>query len=216
MKDQDDKPPLGLDRLYSEREPPGALEARVAGDFMHALAERYPAGAAPSDSPEPRRGAMRQRLGRAGAWQLQIAAGIVVFLAGFGVARLLPGAEPVAPAGGPDPVTVENTDYRRFMLLLWERPGFASGVAPGQLVAEYADWARATAGSGVPVSGHELGADRALIRPGEPVPSAAPGEGDRLSGYFVVEVPDVAAARRLAAGHPHLGYGGWIEIAEVL
>lgn len=83
-----------------------------------------------------------------------------------------------------------------------------------RLAAEYGEWARGVARRGIPIDGHELAPERRVVRNRT---AANAGEAAaRVGGYFIVQADDVSAARRLAETHPHIGYGGWIEVAEVL
>lgn len=225
MSDRNDERVPALEDLYADRGPPRRLEERVAAVYERA---------------NPRGGGTGSRIRSGGvavpsyrftSWPYRVAAGVVLFLAGFGSAWMLAEATRDALRDGPAAVAVSPaesaTESRRFMLLLWERPNFAPGVAPARLATEYAEWARGVAGEGLSISGNELGTERVIAAHGAaaqpdgsasqahvlPAPTGVPA---RLGGFFIVEVPDLAAARRLAEGHPHLAYGGWIEIAEVL
>ncbi len=185
--DEDRAPDLS--GLYSDREPPAYLEERVTADYMRTM-----------------RASGR---GRARWWR--IAAGVALFGTGFGTARALPSrGAPVevgsATAGAPP-------GSRSFMLLLFERPDFGADLPPDSLATEYAAWARSVAASGVPISGNELALQRAVLPPTDGVPSEA--AAFRVGGYFVVQAPDEGAARRIAESHPHMGHGGWIEVAEL-
>ncbi len=44
----------------------------------------------------------------------------------------------------------------------------------------------------------------------------APAGSNALSGYSVVEAPDLAAATALAEGCPGLSHGGSVEVGEVI
>ncbi len=37
-----------------------------------------------------------------------------------------------------------------------------------------------------------------------------------VNGFSIVEAPDMAAAKALCNGHPHIKYGGGIELAEYI
>lgn len=189
MDDQHDG--LDLEGLYADREPSAALEERVAADYVRAIRK-------------PVHGRVR--------WWQRIAAGIVLFGAGFGSARALPFGPPDTDATSAVAGTVPARG-RSFMLLLFERPDFGAELPPDSLATEYAAWARSVAATGVRISGNELAPERAVLPPADGVPAEA--EAFRMSGYFVVEAADEAAARRIAESHPHMGHGGWIEVAEL-
>lgn len=179
-----------LERLYSGRKPSVELEERVVEDF------RRSTGSGPR-----RRG---PRFGPRGA-TLQAAAAVVVFMTGWAAGASVSdgaGTAPVGPAdAGPG-----------VMLLLWEGGGFdASGDAEAT-AAEYAAWARSVAGTGVAISGEELGAGRTIV--GDP--GAVPGGSARLGGYFLLGTGSLEEARRLVQDHPHLARGGAIEIATIV
>jgi hypothetical protein len=189
MDDQKDS--VDLEGLYVDREPPRALEERVTADYLRTI-----------------RGSLPRRAG----WLRQVASGVVLFGAGFGSARALP-SRPTDVDTRPSATTETPARGRSFMLLLFERPDFGAELPPGTLATQYAAWARSVAATGVQISGHELALERAVLAPAEGVPGEA--AAFRLGGYFVVEAADEAAARRIAESHPHMGHGGWIEVAEL-
>lgn len=206
MVDHTDRPIPELDALYADREPPPPLEERATQEF------RNVAGAWRADERVQWTHATSHGNARGMSPLLRIAAAITIFIAGFATARL------ITPAAAPGDVATPAADEpagdggRRYMLLLWERPDFATDVPPERLVAEYTAWAVATARTGIDISGHELGVERVVVQG----PAEGTAAGERVGGFFIVAVPDAAAARRLAEGHPHIVYGGRIEIAEVL
>lgn len=122
-----------------------------------------------------------------------LAAGIALFLAGWGAGSWTD-SRPTEPDG--------------FMMLLLEGPDFGAGTDPATFAAAYAGWARDVAADGVRISGNELSLDRVTL--GAPTPDGVVG------GYFLVDALDLAQARSIAETHPHLGHGGWIEIAPIV
>ena len=100
------------------------------------------------------------------------------------------------------------------MLLLWEGPDFAEGTPAGSFADEYAAWAADVARRGVSLSGSELGSERAMIAPDGG--NATSLSDATLGGYFILEASSVAAVRQATEGHPHLRYGGWIEVAPIV
>jgi hypothetical protein len=209
MNDGHDDRPLDLSGLYADRAPPHDLEDRVTADYVGFCGVGNAAGAR---APAAGSWAARARVGHRSGPLLRLAAGLALFLGGFGVARILPDdGRGVSPDSG---VVDDRVETRRFMLLLWEGPGFGSDAHHSELAAEYTAWARAAAGAGIAITGAELGAERDLIPPVRPTGSA-PSEEFRVGGYFVIAVSGVLAARRLAEDHPHIGHGGWIEVAEI-
>jgi hypothetical protein len=175
-----------LGALYADRLPPPDLEERVVADWASAV------GARP-DVPR-----------RARTWTYRMAAGVVLFLAGWGSARL----------SGDDGVGARPR--AEHMLLLWEDAAFGEGEEPGALAEEYAAWAGSVAAAGIGITGEELGPSRSWVS-GDDVADTRPSPGDlRLGGYFLVDIPDRDAARRLAESHPHVGHGGWVEVAPIV
>ena len=111
------------------------------------------------------------------------------------------------------------------VLLLWENEDRDPAVPDATLAAEYGAWMRAVGAGGTSITGQELGPGRVYLSPGggaltAPVPDeAAPGPplaDRRLGGYFLITAADLPAAAAVAGGHPHLTYGGSIEVAEIL
>jgi hypothetical protein len=97
----------------------------------------------------------------------------------------------------------------RYVLLLYAGAEPVAGSADGRR-REYAEWARGVASSGVAISGEELTAEtRAVGADGPSGPAALP------RGFFVVSVPDLDAAQRIASTCPHLRYGGRIVIQRI-
>lgn len=200
---RDDGPIPGFEDLYRDRPVPEELEDRIVAD----LAQAGLLGAGPA----PWKATGRRTRPWGNGW-FQAAAGLVLFGLGWGGARL---AHSAAPA--PPPAAGVEAIAPRFMFLLWEDPSFADGAPAGAVAEEYAAWARTVAGGGTAITGNELAPARALVAPRnrEDGNTALP-EGARLGGYFIVEAPTADQARALAEGHPHGGYGGWIEVAPIV
>jgi len=183
--------PLDLEGLYADREPPASLEERVTAGYVRTMRR-------------PLRGRVE--------WWRRVAAGVVLFGAGFASAHAL-SSKPTDPDAASAITATAAGGGRAFMLLLFERPDFGTDLPPGSLATEYAAWARSVAATGVRISGNELALERTVLPPAGGVPGEA--ATFRLGGYFVVEAADEAAARRIAESHPHMGHGGWIEVAEL-
>lgn len=94
----------------------------------------------------------------------------------------------------------------RYVLLL-ESPPAADEPARVQAVIA---WARAQREAGVSLSGEKL-ADGGEVVSGAGVTPAPAG----LGGYFVVRARDDAEARRIAASHPILGWGGRVVVRRI-
>jgi hypothetical protein len=103
------------------------------------------------------------------------------------------------------------------MLLLYAGGTPVAGT-PDTRRREYADWARGIASRGVAISGEEL-ADEARevgVATSDASSPVAPASGPLPRGYFVVSVPDLDSAQRIAATCPHLRYGGRIVVKKIV
>lgn len=217
MPKSDTNEPVGpdLDRLHSDRDPPDALEDRVVEALRAEGALRTDGelrsegseGSIRSVGSKGRPGA--EVVGAAGEHRIPrryrmglIAAGIALFIAGSLVGRAM------ARTTGP----LAATTGQPFMLLLWEDDRFSAG-SPDAVAEEYAAWAEQVARSGSPISGDELGPSRTI---GGSVGGAGPASDARIGGYFLVHAENAEAADRLARDHPHVGHGGWIDVAPIL
>ncbi|NNF26447.1 MAG: hypothetical protein HKN73_04385, partial [Gemmatimonadetes bacterium] len=97
-----------------------------------------------------------------------------------------------------------------YMLLVYGDASAAQSVDPAVVAAEYEAWGRSLADEGVGVTGNELAPDRIVLGEPGPAPDGA------LGGYFLLSVGAGQDVETLAQGHPHLRYGGWIEVAPIL
>lgn len=118
-------------------------------------------------------------------------------------------------AGRASAPSFETTDPGEFsasayMLLLWDGEAFDPGLPPETVAAEYEAWAAQTAQAGQLLDGNELGAARVVVGDGS---THAPD--GMMSGYFIVPGP-AEAVMALASDHPHVRYGGRIEIAPII
>lgn len=195
----------------------GALEVHLAGcascrDLLADLGRLVrTARALPAREPEhdlwpALADALAARSGRRAwrPWVLAFAAGVLVTLGA--VMALRGGAEEderVASRG-------EN-----YLLLLHESEDFGAGESAeehARIVARYTRWAselgaRCLAGDELESAGLEL-------FPGAAEPREKPA-GERIGGYFLVEVADRREALALARTCPHLEQGGWIELRRI-
>ena len=222
-----------LSRLYEDREPPGGMEERVVANLREAnllepdsVSRGGPTGPPPGTSPDRQDGS--------GRMLRRLAASIVLVGLGWaagssGIGR--PGESPssareatesdgaqgaqasshdMAPAGAESP---------RFILLLYEQDDFEAADVDAQddVVDEYRNWAVSLASAGNFVQGERLASNGSLVVPDAVDPQGAGSLlGDAiLGGYFIVGAPSLAEAVRLAEGHPHRSYGGWIEVREI-
>ena len=186
-----------LDALRAES-PPADLEESVVA----ALAgEGLLVGGAGAESPQ-REDARRVPARRAWGWgALAVAACLAAFLAGVAISDRGAGRSPEVLPAAPE----------RWMLLLYEDESYrapATDEEHAARVAEYAAWARGLGERGISVEGEELAPES-----GAPVPAEPRGV---LSGYFIVEAADRAAAVAIARSNPHLAHGGTVVVRRIV
>lgn len=149
----------------------------------------------------------------------------LVFLGGFTV-----GVKKVAGSNGgsrPEAATasIPATTDHPYMLLMFmrsqqEAPAPASDRAREAyeaIIAEYRAWADARASEGRLLSAEKLGKDtRVMTGRGEALTIAESANTDRvLGGYFLITAPSLEDAIALAKSHPHLKYGGEVEVRPI-
>jgi len=127
----------------------------------------------------------------------------------------------VGKRGGEDTATVAPTAQKQYMLLLYETAGEREDVAmsgePDEamlaIIDEYRQWGKRLAEQGRLVGAEKL-KDAGFVMHGEQaVAIAQPRPGERtLGGYFLIRAANMEQAREIASTHPHLKYGGEIEI----
>lgn len=163
--------------------------------------------------PEPRSDALvrfgRRLERRRPAWgrrTLQVAAAVTLLVTGVVAGQFWTGIGPEVPS-----TTAQSGN--EFLLLI--RGGdLSEGLPEAQLVAEYGQWADRMAEQGRLVSAEKLVDDG-----GEWVSTNArlPNEPIRqpVEGFFLVKADSYEQAVALARGHPHVAYGGTIEVRAV-
>jgi hypothetical protein len=118
--------------------------------------------------------------------------------------------------------TQEVIDMPQYMLLIYGPT--EGGPSPEEMQAEFPRWMQYTQelqSSGVMVAGDALqGADTATtvrVRDGETVLSDGPYAETKelLGGFYIVDVPDLDAALKLAARMPNIAYGS-VEVRPVM
>jgi hypothetical protein len=185
---------LPFGSLAEGPQPPADLEDRT----VRALRER---GLIAPESAPVRHAAWR--------YAAAMAAGLLLYGAGY-----LTGRPPGVPRGA-------GEEAANYMLLLRESDAMVAATrgAGDALVREYAAWAAAEAGRGRLTGGGKLDeAPRYLRRGdgGEVRPTSHPDPGERhLSGYFLIAATGEDEALAIAAGCPHLGHGGTIELRRI-
>jgi hypothetical protein len=174
-----------------------------------------------------RRGAIRAD----GGWTMKITKSVVAaaivaaaFFGGFVAGNR--GATASKPAGETAAATEATSDAAgQYMLLMYSRvdPGADVHVeATGEedyraIVDEYRQWAFARDAEGRLVSAEKLSDEtRVMEGSGEHMTIAADANSDRvLGGYFLITAPSLDDAIELAKSHPHLKYGGEIEVRPI-
>lgn len=115
-----------------------------------------------------------------------------------------------------------NKGMPEFMLVLRasaqeSQPGTSEEVR--RTVEEYTAWAGEVRKTGLLVGGEKLKDEARLITVAEGrtlVSEDSPGPKDsQIEGYFLIQATDYQHAVAIAAGCPHLKYGGTVEIRQI-
>ena len=213
-----------LERLRAAGPPPDLEESVVAALAGEGLVGGSAAGSAGSMGPHtpPGRPA-RVPTRRAWAWgALALAACLAAFFAGTSI------SDRGAGRGSAEPGTVgppSEPSAERWLLLLYEDAAYQAPATDEEhagRVAEYSAWANDLAERGIVVEGEELAGPvdsemldgrRGTIETGPGAPSGPVGT---VSGYFVIEAPDQAAAVAIARTTPHLAHGGTVVVRRIV
>lgn len=107
----------------------------------------------------------------------------------------------------------------QFMLLLYQEPGWFQKLSPEEMqkaTEKYMAWTKKP---------FVKGAERLQMDPGKVLrsqngkPRSTDGPYSEtkeiLGGYYVIEAPDYPEAVQRSLDHPHLDYGGTIEVRQV-
>jgi len=124
--------------------------------------------------------------------------------------------------------TVTTPSGNQYMLLMYTRVDPAqtadsrteepmSEEAYHAIIHEYRQWALDREAEGRLVSAEKLADDtRVMTESGDQVTVATMANSDRaLGGYFLITAPSLDDAIALAKSHPHLRYGGEVEVRPV-
>jgi hypothetical protein len=109
----------------------------------------------------------------------------------------------------------------RFLLLLHRPANTVSGSSPEDLrarIAKYRAWREEMTAAGKIAAGEKVADSGGLwLRKDGGAVQAAEGNGssDVISGYFIVQAADSREAQEIAAGCPHLDFGGTIELRPI-
>ena len=173
---------------FSRPAVPAELEARVTRSLRESGL---------IDVAAPRRGF--RRFGS--AWR--IAAGIALFVAGFGAAELRQGRESSRESA---------ESGERYALLFYAGGANDRGVDD---VAANRSWAHELIASGHEVSGEKLDTGGVLVaNPGD-LPAGTLPDGPPLQGFFVINARSEAEALSIARSSPHFRNGGRIVVTRI-
>lgn len=125
--------------------------------------------------------------------------------------------------------TTPTSDANQYMLLMYMRvdPAQAAADAPAEdpmneeayraIIDEYRQWALDREKEGRLVSAEKLADDtRVMTGRGDQMTIASTIDSDRaLGGYFLITAPSLDDAIALAKTHPHLKYGGEVEVRPI-
>ncbi|HEX8069890.1 MAG TPA: YciI family protein [Pyrinomonadaceae bacterium] len=177
-----------LGGLSREQTPPPALEERVVAALKRARLLG------------PTRSVWRRRAPRVG---LAVAASLLCFALGALAGVRFSRPRPDAP---------------EFMLLLRSGPDPARPDSADELrrVGEYSEWAGQLRRQGVRVEGEKLKREARVLR-GRAAAAENPSDAnaEALAGYFLIGARDYEQAVKIAAGCPHLKYGGSVEVRQI-
>jgi hypothetical protein len=156
-------------------------------------------------------------------------AGIVAAAAALFIGGFVAGNRNVEATKVPEPVVAETAaeDENQYMLLMFmrgedrsdaprtERP--ADDTVYRAIVDEYRDWAMDRAAEGRLVSAHKLASDtRVMTASAGRLAVESSAHTDRvLGGYFLITAGSLEEAIELAKSHPHLKYGGEVEVRPI-
>jgi hypothetical protein len=108
-----------------------------------------------------------------------------------------------------------------YVVLLHADPASWRTMSPDQyqeVKLKYRNWGLKGRQSGLVVGGQKL-ADNAgkVIRGAKPIVMDGPYSETKemLGGYFLIQANSYDAAAQACLDHPHLGYGGTIELREI-
>lgn len=185
-----------------------AEEARQLRQLWHDASAEVPA---PSSELLVRFGRRLERR-RPAHWRtrvLQAAAAVLLVTAGTVGGQLLLGGGGERDVGFAPAIASGNSEF----MLLIRATGMEQAPPNDQLVAEYGQWARDLAAEGRLVSADEFATRSAWV---SDVPrSLEERERAPIEGFFLVRARDYDEAVALARGHPHVGYGGTIEVRAI-
>ncbi|HXV14268.1 MAG TPA: YciI family protein [Candidatus Krumholzibacteria bacterium] len=207
-KNLSDAEQRALRSLGGEIDPSPELEGRVVADLK-------------------RRGAIRAN----GGWIMKIsktAAAAIIVAAAFAGGFAMGSRGETATAPADVATTTPATDANQYMLLMYMRVDPTQAAdAPAEepmneeayraIIDEYRQWALDREKEGRLVSAEKLADDtRVMAGRGDQMTIATSAHSDRaLGGYFLITAPSLDDAIALARTHPHLKYGGEVEVRPI-
>ncbi|HEY4364328.1 MAG TPA: YciI family protein [Bryobacteraceae bacterium] len=106
----------------------------------------------------------------------------------------------------------------QYLLLLYQDPKWMQNLSPEEMqkaVEKYTAWMKKSFTKG----GQRLSGPGKVMRPGEGKPRVVDGPysetKEALGGYYLIEAASEEEAVTLTMDHPHLEYGGTIEVRHV-
>lgn len=149
-----------------------------------------------------------------------------VFVAGLAVGKRGDAAQVTQSA---PVVATETPAGNQYMLLMFMRERGEAPAQPGApatdkqkeamraIVSEYRDWAIAREGEGRLVGADKLADDiRVMTRAGGETQIVQAATDERiLGGYFTITAQSLDEAVEIAKSHPHLKYGGEVEVRPI-
>ena len=108
----------------------------------------------------------------------------------------------------------------QFMLFLYDSPKDWASVSPEEMqtaLQKYMDWAKQPFYRGSQRLAEDVGKVIRGGKGGEPRATDGPYSETKevLGGYYLIEAADYDEAVKLTLSHPHLEYGGTIEVRRV-
>jgi hypothetical protein len=150
----------------------------------------------------------------------------VVFVAGLAMGKREAVSNNVKTAA--TPVTPEGNQYM-LLMFMHNEPGHAAPDAPAapmsdeakaayaRVIDEYRDWAIAREAEGCLVGADKLSDEARIMTKNEGEIAIAQTLDDTrvLGGYFTITAKNFDEAVEIAKSHPHLKYGGEVEIRPI-
>ncbi len=163
-----------------------------------------------------------------GGWIMRIsktAAAAIVVGAAFAGGFLVGNRGETAPASSGVATTAPASGHE-YMLLMFTRVDAAHAATSTEpmnddayraIVDEYRQWAIDREKEGRLVSAEKLADEtRVMTESGDRIDVATTADTDRmLGGYFLITAPSLDDAIALAKTHPHLKYGGEVEVRPI-